>query len=142
MSTTKYTSQVCSIPASAHDVYRVLGNLQNLERVKDRIPQDKIQELEITPDAIRLKVDGLGQKISIVIVDRIEDDTIKFGAEGLPMEMNIWIQLKQVTPTDTRVRLTLQADIPVMFKMMLDKKIQKGLDDAAQMLTQFPYSQW
>lgn len=142
MSTTKYTSQVCSIPAAAHDVYRVLGNLQNLERVREHIPQDKIQELEISPDCIRLKVDGLGQKISIVIVDRIEDDTIKFGAEGLPMELNIWIQLKQVTPIDTRVRLTLQADIPVMFKMMLDKKIQKGLDDAAQMLTQFPYSQW
>lgn len=30
----------------------------------------------------------------------------------------------------------------MMFKMMLDKKIQKGIDDAAEMLTQFPYSQW
>lgn len=45
MSESKYVSQVKTIPARVEDVYRVLGNLQNLERVKDLIPQDKIQEL-------------------------------------------------------------------------------------------------
>lgn len=142
MSESKYVSQVQSIPAPAHQVYNALSNLQNLERVRDRIPQDKIQELEITSDYIRMKVDGLGPKVSIMIVDRIENDTIKFGAEGIPMNLNIWIQLKEVSPTDTRVRITLHADIPMMFKMMLDSKIQKGIDDAALMLTQFPYAQW
>jgi hypothetical protein len=29
-----------------------------------------------------------------------------------------------------------------MFKMMVDKKLQQGLDQAAEMLAQFPYSQW
>lgn len=142
MSEAKYESKVCSIPNSAENVYRVLSNLENLNRVKDMIPQDKVQEMEITPDSIRMKVDGLGQKITIRIADRIENDTIKFGTEGIPMEANFWIQLKQVTPMDTRIRLTVKADIPLMFKMMLDKKIQQGLDDAAQMLTQFPYNQW
>jgi hypothetical protein len=101
-----------------------------------------VQEMEITPDSVRMKVDGLGQKISIVVVERIPDDTVKFGAEGLPMPMNFWIQLKPGENDTTFVRLTLKADIPLMFKMMLDKKIQKGIDDAAEMLTQFPYRQW
>lgn len=142
MSEQKYESKICSIPNNAQTVYRVLSNLDNLNRVKDMIPQDKVQELEITSDSIRMKVDGLGQKIVISIVDRIENDTIKFGAENSPVPINFWIQLKEVTPMDTRVRLTLKADIPLMFRMMLEKKIQKGLDDGAQMLTQFPYSQW
>lgn len=142
MSEVKYESQVCSIPNSAANVYKVLSNLENLNRVKDMIPQDKVKELEIAADYIRMKVDGLGQKITIRIVDRIENDTIKFGAEDVPVEANFWIQLKQIAPLDTRVRLTLKADIPMMFKFMLDKKIQKGLDDAAQMLSQFPYNQW
>ena len=142
MSETKYESQICSIPCEAHKVYSVLSNLENLNRVKGLIPQDKVQELEVEADSIRMKVDGLGQKICIHIVDREEDKTIKFGAENIPMNANFWIQLKEVSPTDTRVRLTLHADIPLMFKMMLDKKIQKGLDDAAQMLTQFPYTAW
>ena len=118
MSEAKYVSEVRTIPAQIADVYRVLSNLKNLERVKDLIPKDKVQELEI------------------------ENDSIKFGAEGLPMDNNFWIQLKPGENDTTFVRLTLKADIPMMFKMMLDKKIQKGIDDAAVMLTQFPYNQW
>lgn len=142
MSESKYTSAVRQIPASIERVYPALSNLQNLERVREHIPQDRVKDLEITPDSVRMKVDGLGQKISILIVERIENDTIKFGAEGLPMPMNFWIQLKPGEGDNCFVRLTLKADIPMMFKMMLDKKIQKGIDDAAEMLTQFPYSQW
>lgn len=142
MSESKYTSAVRQIPASIERVYPALSNLQNLERVREHIPQDRVKDLEITPDSVRMKVDGLGQKISILIVERIENDTIKFGAEGLPMPMNFWIQLKPGEGGNCFVRLTLKADIPMMFKMMLDKKIQKGIDDAAEMLTQFPYSQW
>ena len=116
--------------------------MQNLEKVKNLIPQDKIQEMEIEPDRVRMKVDGLGQKITIAIVDRIENDTVKFGFEGIPMDGNFWIQLKEVSPTDTRIRLTVKADIPMMFKFMIEKKLQQGLDQAADMLAQFPYSQW
>lgn len=142
MSESKYESKITSAPCSAAQIYRVLSNMQNLERVKDMIPQDKIQEMEIYPDRVRMKIDGLGQKISIAIVDRIENDTVKFGAEGIPMQANFWIQMKEVSPTDTRLKLTVKADIPMMFKFMIEKKLQNGLDQAAEMLAQFPYAQW
>lgn len=142
MSETKYESKITSAACPAAQIYRVLSNMQNLERVKDMIPKDKVQEMTIEPDRVKLKVDGLAQKITIAIVDRIENDTIKFGAEGIPMNANFWIQLKELSPVDTRIKLTVKADIPFMFKMMLDKKLQQGLDQAADMLAQFPYSQW
>lgn len=142
MSELKYESKITSAPCTAAQIYRVLSNLENLERVRDLIPQDKIREIEISPDRVRMKVDGLGQKITIAIVDRIENDTVKFGAEGIPMQANFWIQLKELNPTDTRIKLTVKADIPMMFKFMIEKKLQQGLDQAADMLAQFPYSQW
>ena len=142
MSESKYESKITSAPCSASQIYRVLSNLENLERVRQFIPQDKVQEMEVSPDRVRLKVDGLAQKITIAIVDRIENDTIKFGAEGIPMQANFWIQMKEVSPVDTRLKLTIKADIPFMFKMMLEKKLQTGLDQAADMLAQFPYAQW
>ncbi|MBR5676761.1 MAG: SRPBCC family protein [Paludibacteraceae bacterium] len=142
MSESKYESKITSAPCSAEQIYRVLSNMESLERVRDLIPQDKIQEMEISPDRVRMKVDGLGQKITIAIVDRIENDTIKFGAEGIPMQANFWIQMKEVSPVDTRLKLTVKADIPMMFKFMIEKKLQTGLDQAADMLAQFPYSQW
>ena len=142
MSESKYESKITSAPCSAAQIYRVLSNMKNIERVRDLIPQDKIQEMEVTEDSVRIKVDGLGQKITIAIVDRIENDTIKFGAEGIPMQANFWIQLKEVSPVDTRIKLTVKADIPMMFRFMVEKKLQQGLDQAADMLAQFPYAQW
>ena len=142
MSNTKYESKIVSSTASAEQIYRVFSNLKNVERVKDLIPKDKIQEMEISEDQIRIKVDGLGQKITIGIVDRIENDTIKFGLEGIPMQANFWVQLKQLSDNDTRIKLTLKADIPMMFKMMIGNKLQQGLDQAAEMLAQFPYAAW
>ena len=142
MSQSKYESKITSAPCPAAQVYRVLSDMQSLERVKDLIPKDKIQEMEIEPDRVRIKVDGLAQKFTIAIVNRIENDTVKFGMEGIPMDANLWIQMKEVSPTDTRLKLTIKADIPFMFKMMVEKKLQTGLDQAADMLAQFPYNQW
>ena len=138
----KYESKISSAPCSAEQIYRVLSDMKNIERVRDLIPQDKIQEMETDTDFVRMKVDGLGQKITIAIVDRIENDTIKFGAEGIPMDANFWIQLKELAPNDTRIKLTVKAEIPMMFKFMIEKKLQQGLDQAADMLAQFPYQQW
>lgn len=142
MSECKYESAVTKVAASAAQIYSVFSNLRNLERVKDMIPQDKVQEMEIEAESVRMKVDGLGQKITILIVDKTENEVIKYGAEGIPMEMNFWIQMKEVAPMDTRIKLTLKADIPMMFKMMLDKKIQQGIDQAATMIAQFPFAAW
>ena len=142
MSECKYESAVTKVVASAAQIYKVFSNLKNLERVKDLIPKDKVQKLEIEDESVRMKVDGLGQKITILIVDKTENEVIKYGAEGIPMEMNFWIQMKEVAPMDTRIKLTLKADIPMMFKMMLDKKIQQGIDQAATMIAQFPFAAW
>ena len=120
----------------------MLSNLENLNKVRDLIPEDKVQELEISPNCIRMKVGGLAQKIAIRIVEKEEYKTIKFGADNIPMAVNVWIQLKQMAENDTRMRITLKADIPMMFRMMLDKKMQQGLDQAVDMLCQLPYNNW
>lgn len=137
-----YESHIAKVPADASAVYAVISDLSNLERVRDLIPQDKVQEFETDPDFVRLKVDGLGQKIIIRIVDRIVNDTVKFGIENLPMDGNFWIQVKQVAPHDSRIKLTLKAELPMMIAMMAGKKIQEGIDQAADMMAKMPFEQW
>ena len=142
MAEVKYESKITSAKASAAAVYHTLSDMRSIERVRDLIPQDKIKDLEFDADYVRFKVDGLGQKICIRIVEREENKTVKFGAEGAPVQANMWIQMKQVAELDTRLKLTLKADLPMMFKMMLDKKLQEGLDQAADMLAQMPFDEW
>ena len=140
MAEIKYESKIGQIAANDVAVFRVLSNLENINRFRDVIPQDKIKDMEVSSDRIRFKVDGLGQKIAIAIVEKEEYKLIKFGAESLPIPLNVWIQLKQVAEMDTRIRITIKTDMPAMFKMMFDKKMQQGLDQAIDMLCQVPYN--
>ena len=139
MAEIKYESKIGQVHANAADVFAVLANLENLERFKDVIPQDKIKELEITRDSVRFKVEGLGPKVSIGIVDQEENKTIKYGAQNIPVPLNAWIQLKQVDELDTRMRITVKTDLPAMFRMMIDKKMQTGPDQAVDMLCNIKY---
>ena len=142
MADAKYESKIGQITCDSASVFAVLSNLKNLQRFSDAIPKDKVKELEISSDCIRIKVDGLAQKFAIRIVEKEENKTIKFGVDNLPMAANMWIQLKEMAADDTRIKLTIKADIPMMFRMMFEKKLQQGLDQAVDMLCQVPYKNW
>lgn len=140
MAEIKYESKIGQIAANDAIVFAVLSNLENINHFRDVIPQDKLQDIEVSSDRVRFKIEGLGQKIAILIVEKEEYKTIKYGAESLPVPLNVWIQLKQMAENDTRIRITIKTDMPAMFKMMLDSKIQQGLDQAIDMLCQVPYN--
>lgn len=142
MAEAKYESKIGQIAEDDQIVFKVLSNLENLNHFLDQMPADKVQDLEVTPDYIRMKIGGLAQKVTIRIVDKEEFKTIKFGVENMPIAANMWIQLKHVADNDTRIRITIKADIPMMFRLMLESKLKQGLDQAVEMLCQVPYSQW
>ncbi len=142
MSEQKYESKITTSTCNAEQIYTAMSDLRNIEKVKDLIPKDKVQEMEFDADSVRIKVDGFGQKIKIAIVDREPEKTIKFALMNMPMEMNFWVQLKQIAEHDTKIKLTIKADLPMMIKMMIEKKLQAGLDQAAEMLAKMPFNQW
>ena len=47
---TEFVSEIKTIPYNEDRVYAMLSDLSNLERVKDRIPQDKIKDFEFDSD--------------------------------------------------------------------------------------------
>lgn len=50
MADAKYESKIGQIPYDQQVVFGVLSNLENLNRFRELIPQDKIKDLEITSD--------------------------------------------------------------------------------------------
>ena len=54
---TKFESAVKVIPASQNAVYEKLSDLNNLDKVKDRLPQDKVKNLSFDKD--NLSIEGL-----------------------------------------------------------------------------------
>jgi len=141
MAEVKYESKIVSNPSSVEAVYGACSNLQNLERLREVMPKDRIQELELQEDAIRFKVDGLGQKISIRIIAKEENDYVKYGIEDAPVDGNFWIQFKSVGAHETRIRLTVKVDLPLMFKALIGSKLQDAIDQAADMISKLPFEE-
>ena len=135
---TKFESSVKQIPYPIEDVYRNISDLSNLERVRDRVPQDKMQDFQFDSDSVQVSVAPVGT-IRLRICDREENKCVKFEAEQSPLPFNLWIQVLPVTETTSKMRVTVQADIPFMLKGMVSGPLQEGVEKVADALSQIPY---
>lgn len=136
---TSFESSIKQIPYPQIAVYQSLSNLENLEKVRDRVPEDKIKDFSFDRDSVSINVDPVGQ-ISLRICEREEPKCIKFEAAQSPMPFNLWIQVLPVTETTSKMKLTLKADIPFMLKGMVSRPLQDGLEKIADALAQIPYA--
>lgn len=136
----EFVSEIKTIPHSDADIYTVLSDLNNLELAKDKIPQDKIKDFSFDKDSCTVTVDPVG-KIKFVIVEREPNKTIKFQGEQLPFGVNMWIQLKAVSDTETKLKMTVKADLNAFIAPMVSKPLQAGLDKITDLLTKLPYDE-
>ncbi|MBO4660401.1 MAG: SRPBCC family protein [Prevotella sp.] len=134
----QFESSIKQIPYPQQAVYDMLSDLSNIERVKDRIPEDKLNNLSFDSDSISIDVAPVGA-VSMRIVEREEPKTIKFESENSPMPFNFWIQLLPTSDTESKMRLTIKADIPIFLKAMVSKPLQEGIEKIADALAMIPY---
>lgn len=134
----KFESSIKQIPYSQESVYRSLSDLSNLEKVRDRVPQDKVKDFSFDQDTVNMSVSPVGD-ISMRIVEREEPKCIKFETTKSPLPFNFWIQLLPVTATTCKMRLTIKADINPFIKGMVSKPMQEGLEKIADALAMIRY---
>lgn len=134
----EFTSAIKTIPYNDSIIYPVLSDLRKLDYIKDRIPEDKVKEFSFDQDSCSMQVDPIG-KVKLVIVERDPNSTIKFEAEQVPFGVNLWIQLKQVADQDTKMKITIKADLNPFLKPMVSKPLQDALDKISDMIASLPY---
>lgn len=134
----KFESSIKQIAYPQQSVYNMLSDLTNIERVKDKVPEDKLKDLTFDKDTISISVSPVGQ-ISMRIVGRDEPKTIKFASENSPMSFNFWIQILPVSDTASKMKLTIDADIPFFAKGMVSGPLKEGIEKIAEALATIPY---
>ena len=132
----KFESSIKQIAYPQQSVYNMLSDLTNIERVKDKVPEDKLKDLTFDKDTISISVSPVGQ-ISMRIVERDEPKTIKFASENSPMSFNFWIQILPVSDTASKMKLTIDADIPFFAKGMVSGPLKEGIEKIAEALATF-----
>ena len=134
----QYESSVKCIPFPQQRVYAKLEDLNNLESLKGRLPEDKIKDLTYSRDEASVSVPTLGT-VSIKVVEREAPKCIKFEAVGSPIPANMWIQVIPDGPEASKMRVVVKADINFMFKTMIEKPLKEGLEKVAEALSLIQY---
>ncbi len=122
------TSFESEIKKSAFSDEKIFSFISNFNNFGSLIPQDKVKDWQSTEDTCKFLVDGIGQA-GLKIIDKEPFKTVKYTADGkVPFNFYLWIQLKQVAEDDTRIKLTIKADLNPMMKMMVGKHVKKFLN--------------
>ena len=101
---TKFESSVKQIPYPVEDVYRNISDLNNLERVRDRIPEDKLNSFSFDSDSVSVNVAPVGD-LKLRIIEREENKCIKFETVQSPLPFNLWIQVLPVSATESKMKV-------------------------------------
>lgn len=135
---TEFVSDVKAISHSDADVYRVLSDLSKLELVKEQIPADKIKDFTFDSDSVSFRVDPIGT-VKFNVVEREPNKLIKFKSEKLPFDVFLWLQLVPKAENDTRMRLTVRANLNPFIKGMVSKPMKEAVDKISEALAVLPY---
>lgn len=135
---TKFESNVKEISYSQESVFEKLSDLNNLEKVKDRLPQDKIKQLNFTSDTLTVEVPPVGP-ITLQVVEKEPCKCIKFGTTTSPLPFNLWIQLLPTGEQSCKMKLTIGIEINPFMKAMVQKPLQEGVEKMADMLAMIQY---
>ena len=154
MYTTKIVSEIYKINSPIKEVYALLSDFNKIGRLAEMAKQmgmangqhadlskisDKIEGTRFTEDACCVTVKGLGDVV-IKMVEKEEPKLIKLGGDGaLPFEFNLWIQLLENGPYDTRMKITFHGELNMMLKMLLKGKLEKGINQLGEGLAKIPY---
>ena len=134
----KFESSIKQIPYPVEDVYRNISDLSNLEKVRDRIPEDKVKDFSFDSESVSVNVAPVGQ-LKLRICDREENRCVKFETVQSPLPFNVWVQVLPVTETTSKMKVTVKADIPFMLKGMVSGPLQDGVEKIADALAMIPY---
>ena len=132
----KYTSKTGKINKSDELIYNFLTDFTNLKSV---ISNNKVKDFEATEDTCKFKIDSVGQA-GLKIIEKEPFKLIKITSDGKsPFSFFFWVQLKSIDNSEktTAVRLTIDAKLNPMMKMMVGKHLQKGIDAMVDQLVVF-----
>ena len=137
-SESKFESSVKQIPYPQQAVYENICDLRNLEKVQDRVPEDKVNDFKYDEDTVSLNIAPVGE-LKLRICEREEPKCMKFETVQSPVPFNVWIQMLPVDEMNSKMKVTVKADLPPFVKGMVEKPLQDAVEKIADALAQVQY---
>ena len=137
-SESKFESSVKQIPYPQQAVYDNICDLRNLEKVRDRVPEDKVNDFSFDQDTVSISVAPVGQ-LQLRICEREEPKCVKFETVQSPVPFHVWVQVLPVDENNSKMKVTVKAELNPFIKSMVEKPLQEGVEKIADALAQVHY---
>ena len=126
------------ITAPQRVVFDVLSNVDNLTRLKERIPEDQLKDIVIGEDSISYK-SPMGM-VTLKLVEKEPNKTIKYSTVQSPLPFDMWVQLLPITGSQCKMRVTVGLNMNSFMMVMVKKPLTDAVEKIAGLLAQIPYS--
>ena len=134
----KFESSVKQIPYPQQAVYNNISDLRNLEKVRDRVPEDKFKDFMFDEDTIGMNVAPAGE-LKLRICEREEPKCVKFETVQSPVPFNLGSQVLPVDATSSKMKVTVKAELNPFIKSMVEKPLVEAVERIADALAQIKY---
>lgn len=118
-------SRIGIVKQPAEKIYNYISDFDNFRAL---IPEDKVQDFESSGDSCRFTVEGIG-RVGLKIVEKEPFKLIKITSdEQTAFDFLLWIQIKELEPGDSRIKMTTEVNINPMMAAMVKKPLKTFVD--------------
>ena len=157
---TKYESQIYTVNATQQHAYERMANLKNFGALRQIMEQPEFVERlmanvpaehagKVTPEKIEevrrqfenvvfsedaVSFDSKLGLITLAITEREEPKLVKLQGVGTPIDVTLWVQLLPLGAYQSKMKVTIGADVNFFIRKMVEKYLKQAPDGIASFL--------
>ncbi len=133
----KIESRIGKTDKPSRKIYEFITDFHHF---KDLLPADKVTDWEASEERCSFHVSPVG-RTGLEIVEKKPHDLVKMASiPGFSnYQFTIWIQLKEVSANDTRIRITIEPQVNRMLLPMIRGPLQQFVDGLVEKMESFSF---
>lgn len=135
----KIESKIGKSSFKDEQIYTFISNFNNF---KELLPEGKVSGWESSEDECSFNVDPLG-RTGLRIIEKTPFSLVKISSrpEFSKYQFTIWIQLKKVSDSDTRIKVTVEPHVNQMMLPMIKIPLKKFVDTLVKKMESFNFGE-
>ena len=135
----KIESKIGKSSFKDEQIYTFISNFNNF---KELLPEGKVSGWESSEDECSFNVDPLG-RTGLRIIEKTPFSLVKISSrpEFSKYQFTIWIQLKKVSDSDTRIKVTVEPHVNQMLLPMIKIPLKKFVDTLVKKMEAFDFGE-
>ena len=130
----KFESRIGKVKQDSELIFSYITDMRNFQQF---LPGDSLSNWQAEKESCEFEISPVG-KARLKIVDTEANKMVKYEGDGLNnTNFFLWVQLNELKPKDTRVKITIKADLNPMLKLMAAKPIKDFLEKIISGMEEF-----